>query len=300
MLLDAARIVEAGKAWYEALDLRWESLQHDVAVHDILTFNAENRRVDEASMGMFTPVLTVFKGLFGASEGAARACEEVLELVHYSVAILRCFLQAIKAADTPLMMIMTLGEFKSEIERVRRFVEMYNNSAEKKHCGKSTLSSRDCAIATEHKVKLQLLLNAVLDGFPDRPEASDVDAESEGRRHRLTFVSHAGEDKEFVRSLLEAIEELNVATFFDDDMALGTSSVDEMESRAAEADQAIVVLSRPFLTKKWPMKELNIFLNKGIKIHPLYYRVTPDELRDILSIYNRQGRNCIPHTSRLA
>lgn len=116
-----------------------------------------------------------------------------------------------------------------------------------------------------------------------------VETEKSQPRHKLTFVSHAGEDKAFVRDLLKGIEEANCAAFFDDDMAVGTHAGNEMVSRAEEADQAVVVLSRPFLTKKWPMKELNLFLKNGIKIYPLYYGVTPDELSDIVENYDRQG-----------
>lgn len=106
-------------------------------------------------------------------------------------------------------------------------------------------------------------------------------------REKLTFVSHAGEEKQFVRGLLTQIEKANVATFFDDDMSVGTSAGNEMVTRAEEADQAVVVLSRSFLTKKWPMKELNIFIEKQVKIYPLYYQITPDELDGILAIYDR-------------
>lgn len=108
-------------------------------------------------------------------------------------------------------------------------------------------------------------------------------------RHGLTFISHAGEEKRFVHHLLTEIGgEGKVAAFFDDDMALGTLSEDEMFSQAAGAEQAIVVLSRAFVTKAWPMKELNIFLKNGIDIIPVYHSITPDELWDIMGIYDRQ------------
>lgn len=110
-------------------------------------------------------------------------------------------------------------------------------------------------------------------------------------RHRLTFVSHAGEEKPFVSHLLSELNVLNVATFFDDNMAVGTDAEAEMKTRAAEADQAVVILSWSFLTKKWPMKELNIFLGKGINIHLLYLLLTPDDLRPLLAKYDRQVQN---------
>ncbi|CAM9368085.1 unnamed protein product [Pylaiella littoralis] len=89
--------------------------------------------------------------------------------------------------------------------------------------------------------------------------------------------------------LLSELNDLNIASFFADDMAIGTDAEAEMKTRAAEADQAVVVLSGSFLTKKWPMKELNIFLEKGIKIHPLYFKVTPDDLRPLLEKYDSQA-----------
>lgn len=90
----------------------------------------------------------------------------------------------------------------------------------------------------------------------------------------------------FVKHLLKAIENAKVAAFFDDDMKVGTSAGNEMECQAAEADQAIVVLSRHFLTKEWPMKELNIFLEKNVKIYPLYYRVTVEDVLKIMGSYD--------------
>ncbi|CAM9956525.1 unnamed protein product [Scytosiphon promiscuus] len=111
----------------------------------------------------------------------------------------------------------------------------------------------------------------------------------EVERHRLTFVSHAGEEKPLVSHLLSELNEQNVASFFDDNMVVGIDAETEMKTRAAEAHQAVVVLSWSFLTKKWPMKELNIFLEKGIDIHLLYYKVTPDDLGLLLAKYDSQA-----------
>ncbi|CAM9733325.1 unnamed protein product [Scytosiphon promiscuus] len=127
------------------------------------------------------------------------------------------------------------------------------------------------------------------DSWSPQSTNEHIEAESTEPHRRLTFVSHAGEDKSFARSLLDAIEAANVATFFDDDMAMGTPAGDEITSRAATADLAVVVVSRPFLTKKWPMLELNLFLKNRIRIHPLYYGVSPDEVQDIIGTYDRQA-----------
>lgn len=124
-------------------------------------------------------------------------------------------------------------------------------------------------------------------GVPQCTEEHNEAGPSE-RWRQLTFVSHAGEDKQFARSLLDAIEAANVAAFFDDDMVMGTPAEREMTTRAADADQGLVILSRPFLTKKWPMRELTLFVEAKIKIRPLYYGVNPNQLNLILETYDRQ------------
>lgn len=92
----------------------------------------------------------------------------------------------------------------------------------------------------------------------------------------------------FVESLVKAIEDSKVAAFFDEDILVGTSTGTEM-SPPTDADQAIVVLSRFYLTQERPMEELSIFLKKGkMKICPLYYKVTPDELWDIVAVYDNR------------
>lgn len=106
-------------------------------------------------------------------------------------------------------------------------------------------------------------------------------------RRRLTFISHASEDKPFFRELLIAIEkQVKAAQFTDDDMVVGTSADDEMITRAEDGDQGIVVISRHFLTEERPMKELNLFLEHGVKIFPLYYGLSPDDLLGIIASYD--------------
>lgn len=137
-------------------------------------------------------------------------------------------------------------------------------------------SSIDSSVVTRHKRKLQDLLGFV---------TGLAGEESSERREGLTFVSFAGEERSFVEEhLLKAIEGASVPTFYDDDMPLGTSSEVEMAKSAEETGQAVLVLSRAFLTKMWPMKELHIFMESSLspktRILPLYYGITPDQLQD--------------------
>lgn len=134
--------------------------------------------------------------------------------------------------------------------------------------------------------------NVTMQGAPEPPESAGIRDTGEAGsasdpRYELTFVSHAGEDKEFVRDLLRAMEGVNCAAFFDDEMAVGTSAELEMKACAEKANQAVVVLSRPFLTKMWPMLELGLFIQNKVKIYPLFYGITPDKLLNIVGKYDR-------------
>lgn len=239
---------------------------------DFSSANVKGGELDAADRKILAPVIKTKKGLEDASKDAAMS-QDVLDLIDHCEAIWRRVDEVARSGTILPPMAMTLGEFKGEMEHLAWFVKVHNSRME---CCRQTTSL--------HATKLRGLQDAVFASTPD-PLDDARKAAVVRPRHRVTFISHAGEDKEFVRSLLQAIEEAKVPAFFDDDMTVGTSSVDEMKSRAAEADHAVVVLSRPFLTKEWPMKELNIFLDKKIKIYPLYYGITPDDLWDILSAY---------------
>ena len=162
--------------------------------------------------------------------------------------------------------ISTVGQF------VRVFGTKPGNAAKASH------DAQTRTIASRGKRKLKDLLDQVSHFVTTAP--------LEGRH--LTFVSHAGEDKPFARGLVDAIHEANGAAFFDDHMTMGTPAGEEMTTQAAEAEHAVLLLSRPFLTKKWPMKELHIFLKNRprVKIHPLFHGVTPDELGSIIGEYD--------------
>lgn len=292
VLEEAAKCMEADLTWYEMLGLHLKGERHGArgAVSVMAFLDPE---FDQASEIVVVPVLNIFKELFDAVGAAPNTCDESRELTRYCVVTLRCLLEAACGRGMSPKMAMTFGELKGEMEDVRAFVLAYGSRTGV--CRETSLNAHDSATAAKFKRKLDNLLDAALGGiyFPIGSVGANVKAESPEPRHKLTFVSHAGEDKEFVRELLKAIEQANVAAFFDDDMALGTTSVNEMETRAAEADQAIVVISRPFLSKEWPMKELNIFLENDVSIHPLFYGVTPDELSDIVASYDRQASTLI-------
>lgn len=283
VLEDADERTRANTPWYTKVALQWEGEEDgraaEIDVQTVLAFNISSGVLHLANEPLIVPVIMVFRDLLDAVKAAESVSDEDLELVNYCVGVSTRLVELSREEGMPQMIVMAFGEFKEVMENVVRFFQEHYGSTSTRDC-----SCRMTTITTQ-KSKLESLLRTVSDGARSYVEAM-VESPA-GQRPRLTFVSHAGEEKNFARSLLRAIEDANVAAFFDDDMALGTSSVEEMTSRAEEADQAVVVLSRAFLTKEWPMKELHIFLDNKAKkktdILPLYYKVTPDELWDIIT-----------------
>ena len=261
-------------------------MSEDTSVEQVLTAYIAKETLDSTKVMLLVPICTSLERLDSAARDISILSEEVFELLCYCVGISRCLFEAAIARDTPPQTWVAVGEFKAVMDDVSDFLRAHD-SPRMAH-GQWTPYPSEHGTVVKHKERLNVLLQGAL-ALSSAGSSLEAKAESREPKRRLTFVSHAGEEKPFVLSLLRAIENVNVATFFDDDMSVGDSSENEMITRAAEADQAVVVLSRAFLTKKWPMKELNIMLENEIRVYPLYYRVTPDELGDIVAAYDRQA-----------
>ncbi|MCO4098422.1 MAG: toll/interleukin-1 receptor domain-containing protein [Gemmatimonas sp.] len=72
------------------------------------------------------------------------------------------------------------------------------------------------------------------------------------------FISHASEDKEsFVRALATTLREKGLAVWYDDfALQLGDSLSESIGQGLASCSYGVVVISRHFIAKKWPRREL--------------------------------------------
>jgi len=72
------------------------------------------------------------------------------------------------------------------------------------------------------------------------------------------FISHAWEDKEsFVRPLAHALTALGAAVWYDEfSLRLGDSLSASIDKGLAGSRYGIVVLSKAFIAKRWPQREL--------------------------------------------
>ncbi|CAN0450269.1 unnamed protein product, partial [Ascophyllum nodosum] len=84
--------------WYEKLGLKFEESEdvREVTVEMVLASNVTQGLIEAASKTVLAPAFEILKGLIGAVQNAARAREDVLELIMYCVGISKCLVDAAK------------------------------------------------------------------------------------------------------------------------------------------------------------------------------------------------------------
>ncbi len=118
------------------------------------------------------------------------------------------------------------------------------------------------------------------------------------------FISHASEDKaEFVGPLANTLKGMGLDVWYDEFvLSAGDSLRTKIDEGLTQSIFGVVVLSRNFFQKKWPIAELNaIFsmdLARGRFLIPIWHNITKDEvlrfsplLADRLSLVNRGDIN---------
>lgn len=99
------------------------------------------------------------------------------------------------------------------------------------------------------------------------------------------FVSHASEDKEsFVRPLVEALRANGLTVWFDEaTLKVGDGLRRSIEKGLAKSKYGVVVISKAFLEKEWPQRELDGLVAReedGTKVVlPVWHEITAPEVR---------------------
>jgi hypothetical protein len=98
------------------------------------------------------------------------------------------------------------------------------------------------------------------------------------------FVSHASEDKEFVRKLAVGLQDAGLRVWFDEfSLEAGDSLRRSIDNGLQASRYAVVVLSKNFFRKEWPQRELDGLVarddGKSKVIIPVWYQVTASEVR---------------------
>ncbi len=98
------------------------------------------------------------------------------------------------------------------------------------------------------------------------------------------FISHATEDKSFVRTLAEKLKSLGLKIWYDEfELKIGDSLRQKIDEGLISSKYGIVVLSNSFLSKNgWNKYELNGLVSKemnGVKVTlPIWHKVTKDQV----------------------
>jgi hypothetical protein len=100
------------------------------------------------------------------------------------------------------------------------------------------------------------------------------------------FISHATEDKqELVRPLAQALQSKGVAVWYDEfALKLGDSLRASIDYGLANSRFGVVVLSKHFFAKHWPVQELNGLATLEVSgnkvILPIWHKVNIEEVRE--------------------
>jgi hypothetical protein len=104
-----------------------------------------------------------------------------------------------------------------------------------------------------------------------RPKSHDV------------FLSHASEDKNYVRELASALDRRGISYWLDEfQITLGDSLRRVIDTGLANSRFGIVILSKHFFAKEWPQRELDGLLALEIEekvILPVWHEISEDEVK---------------------
>lgn len=80
------------------------------------------------------------------------------------------------------------------------------------------------------------------------------------------FISHASEDKpEIVRPLAEALTAFGLRVWYDEfELKPGSKLIDSIERGLQESKHGLVIISRSFLEKEWPKRELTSLFTREL------------------------------------
>lgn len=97
------------------------------------------------------------------------------------------------------------------------------------------------------------------------------------------FLSHAGENKDFGRLLVNELGRQGATVWFDEfEIMIGDRISDAISEGLAQSRLGITLLSPEYIVKKWPMEELNTLLSLegtgATRILPVLHNLSHDDL----------------------
>lgn len=200
----------------------------------------------------------------------------------------------------------SLEQIKTDLESRLRDIEFFLNSQRTELAGYDGQLQRDIVLAVEDRRarlskhdNLSLLLgipevNAPVKQAPLPTPKIETPVSPTGSSTATVipspstwdvFVSHASEDKDiFARPLADALRKARLTVWFDEKtLCLGDSLRRSIDRGLAQSRFGIVILSKAFLSKEWPQRELDGLVAReedGQKIVlPIWHDITAAEIR---------------------
>jgi TIR domain-containing protein len=101
------------------------------------------------------------------------------------------------------------------------------------------------------------------------------------------FISYASEDKQLAKRLAEALQQAGLRVWYDDfELKLGDSISESVDAGLAESRFGVVIISRHFLHKPWPKRELRGLVSRelasgGRVILPIWHGISKNDLMEV-------------------
>jgi hypothetical protein len=97
------------------------------------------------------------------------------------------------------------------------------------------------------------------------------------------FISHAGTDKPLAEQLRDVLQvQLGLTVFLDKYMRPGDAADEAMLGAARGAHVGLALFSEEFAVRKWPLRELEIFVGRGSLLPALVPPLTYEEWEECL------------------
>ncbi|PYT47090.1 MAG: hypothetical protein DMG44_19270 [Acidobacteria bacterium] len=203
---------------------------------------------------------------------------------------------------------------KSEYERTLQSIKQYLSWQEGSITDfNSKVGQQVETLISQRKQKLDSAANMVAAiGLPikqnnktpkvDEVKASNLNRNIKSPKKWDVFISHASEDKtQLARPLASALNDRGISVWYDElSLKMGDSLRSSIDFGLANSRYGVVILSKDFFSKHWPIQELNGLAGKeaaGKKvILPVWHNVTAEEVRgfspilaDRLAVSSKEG-----------
>jgi hypothetical protein len=191
------------------------------------------------------------------------------------------------------------SDYEQVIKNIRQHLDWLRNSIEEFN---TKIGGQVDSLVNQRRQQLSATADMIASiGLPVKHEPSSPDRINRADTRQLqrsiaspkkwdVFISHAGEDKvDIARPLAEALSKEGVSVWFDEfSLKVGDSLRTSIDYGLANSRYGVVILSKKFFAKHWPVQELNGLASRETNsrklILPIWHKVNVEEVREFSPI----------------